>query len=67
MKTFVGLLMVILMLGGVLYQLVSGKLLGRNWRPFSSRNERPAMYWTAVSLETVGALAILYGVLHAAH
>jgi uncharacterized membrane protein YphA (DoxX/SURF4 family) len=67
MKIFFGLLMVTLMLGGVLYQLVSGKLLARNGRPFSSRNERPAMYWTAISLETVGALAILYGLLHAAY
>jgi hypothetical protein len=67
MKTFFGLLIVTLMLGGALCQFVSGKLLGRNWRPFSSRNERPAMDWTAIRLETVGALAILYGVLHAAH
>jgi hypothetical protein len=62
MKTFVGLLMVALMLGGVFYQLVSGKVLSRNWRPFTSRAERPVLYWMAISIETAGALAVLYGV-----
>ena len=62
-----GLLMVGLMLGGVLYQLASGKLLGRNWRPYSSREERPIEYWMAITLETTVALAVLYGVLHASH
>ena len=64
MKTLFGLLMVTLMLGGVLYQLVSGKLLGRDWRPFTSRDERPVMYWTAIAREAAIGLAVLYGVLH---
>ena len=67
MKSLFGFLMVGLMLGGVLYQLASGKILGRNWRPFSSRDERPVLYWIAISVETAGALAVLYGVLNASH
>ena len=67
MKRFFGLLMVGLMLGGVFYQLGSGKILGRDWRPYSSCHEHPILYWTAISLETAGALAVLYGVLHASH
>jgi hypothetical protein len=67
MKTLLGLFMGTLMLGGVLYQLVSGKLLGRDWRPYTTRDERPVMYWTAIAIEAAGALWVLYGVLHDAH
>ena len=64
MRTLFGLLMVALMLGGVLYQLVSGKVLGRDWKPYTTRDEHPVMYWTAVALEAAVALAVLYGALH---
>jgi hypothetical protein len=48
MKTLLGLLMAALMLGGVLYQLVTGKLLVRDWRPYTSLRESPVMYWNYI-------------------
>jgi hypothetical protein len=49
MKTLLGLLMAALMLGGIFYQLVTGKLLDRDWRPYTSRRESPVMYWNYIS------------------
>jgi hypothetical protein len=64
MKMLFGLLLAGLMLGGVFYQLVFGNLLGRDWRPLTSRDESPVVYWAAITIEAAGGSAVLYGVLH---
>jgi hypothetical protein len=44
------------MWGLLLYQLGAGKLLDRNWKVWTTRKERPALYWTVVLVQAVGIL-----------
>ena len=47
----------LLLLGIVLYQLISGRLLGLTWRVWFSRAEKPGAYWAVIIIETVAAVA----------
>jgi len=60
----IGLLFSCLMLGAVLYQLVSGRLLDRNWMAYTTLEERPKLYWLTLAIETAGALTMAYFIIH---
>jgi len=50
----------IILLGLATYQLVSGKLLNMRWGIWTTRVERPQLYWSVVLIEIVIALLGLY-------
>jgi hypothetical protein len=35
------------------WQLLTGKLLDRNWRLWTTRQERPTFYWSMVGLQSL--------------
>jgi hypothetical protein len=53
------------LLGVVIYQIISGKLLGRNLRVYTTRSERPVLFWTVITIQgtlyLVGFLLVLVG------
>jgi hypothetical protein len=53
-----GFLPLCLLWGILLYQLSSAKLLSRDWGVWTTRKERPIVYWVVV---VVQGLAILLG------
>jgi hypothetical protein len=53
-----GFLPLCLLWGILLYQLSSAKLLSRDWGVWTTRKERPFVYWVVV---VVQGLAILLG------
>ena len=59
-----GLVFISLMFGSVAYQVVSGKLLDRSWKTFTTRNQRPRLYWSVIAIETAFVLTTSYFVLH---
>jgi len=54
--TVVALLFAALLVGEVLYELLTGRLLVRGWRAFNSRNDNPMLYWSGVSLKILVVL-----------
>jgi hypothetical protein len=63
MKIF-SVLFCTLMIGIVLYQLASGKLLDRGWTVWTTRQERPLLYWTLVALQAALVAGLVYMTLH---
>jgi amino acid permease len=61
---FAGIFFNCLLLGVVLYQLISGRLLDRSWKTFATRSERPRLYWSVLSIETAATLTMAYMILH---
>ena len=59
MKIFV-VLFCTLMIGLVLYQLATGKLLDRGWTVWTTRQERPLLYWTLVALQAALVAGLVY-------
>ena len=55
-----GIVFISILLGAVLYQLISGRLLDRSWKTFTTRNERPRLYWSAMAFETAVTLTTAY-------
>jgi hypothetical protein len=53
-----------LMIGSVLYQLVFGKLLDKGWKVWTTRQERPALYWTTLAIQAVLVAGFVYMILH---
>ena len=58
-----GLVFISLMLGSVLYQVISGRLLDRSWKTFATRKERPRLYWSVIAFEAAFVLTTTYFVL----
>jgi len=52
-----------LMIGVVLYQLAFGKLLDRGWGILTTRDERPRLYWSLLTLQAVIVTAVVYLIL----
>jgi hypothetical protein len=52
-----------LMIGVVLYQLASGKLLDRGWTTLTTREERPRFYWSLITLQAVIVAGLVYMIL----
>jgi hypothetical protein len=55
----VGSLIVALLLGETVYQLFSGKLLARGWKPYLSREQNPMLYWSSIGLQIVVVLVVI--------
>jgi hypothetical protein len=51
------------MIGVVLYQLASGKLLDRGWTTLTTREERPRFYWSLITLQAVIVAGLVYMIL----
>ena len=62
MKVFETLVCTIL-IGVVLYQLATGKLLDRGWTTVTTREERPRFYWSLLTLQAVIVAAVVYAIL----
>jgi hypothetical protein len=41
------------MVGGVVYQIVSGKVLDRSWKVWATRAEQPGRYWFGVAFQSI--------------
>jgi len=52
----IGFLIALLLWGVWLYQIKSGKLLGGNWRVWTTEKERPGLYWAVVGVQGLGIL-----------
>lgn len=50
----------ILLLGLVLYQFITGRLLNMKWGTWIARKDRPAMYWTLLLIEAAVAILGIY-------
>ena len=53
-----GALLGALFVGLILFQLISGKLVGTDWRVAYTRRDRPLTYWAVVAAQT--AIVTLY-------
>ena len=56
----VGSLIVAFLLGETIYQLISGKLLARGWKPYLNREHNPMLYWSSIGLQIVVVLVVIY-------
>jgi heme O synthase-like polyprenyltransferase len=52
-----------LMIGVVLYQLASGKLLDKGWAVRTTREKRPLFYWSLLTLQAVIVAAVVFMIL----
>jgi len=59
-----GLVVGSIFLGRLFYQLKSGKLLTKWGKTFTTRGERPRLYWSVLSMEAVLVLMVFYFVIH---
>jgi hypothetical protein len=44
----------------VVYQLFSGCLLNMRWRVWTTRKERPGLYWTVLGIEAAASVVGIY-------
>ncbi len=56
---FVGFFMVALLVGGIVYELSSGKLLAWGWKVYTRRQDNPMLYWSSLVLHVLVALFVL--------
>jgi len=54
----VGLLILALWLGEIVYELSTGKLLARGWKVYARREDNPMLYWSSMALKILVALFI---------
>ena len=52
-------LLTVVLTGLVLWQLVTGNALGRNWRPSVNRQDNPGMYWLVVLSQSAILIYVL--------
>jgi hypothetical protein len=50
---------VALLVGGIVYELSSGKLLAWGWKVYSRRQDNPMLYWSSIVLQILVALFVL--------
>lgn len=50
----------VLLLGIVLYQLFTGRLLNLKWGAWATRKERPGTYWTVLVIEATVCIVGIY-------
>jgi hypothetical protein len=55
---FVGIF-VALLVGEIIYELGSGKLLARGWKVYTRRQDNPMLYWSSIVLQMFVALFLL--------
>jgi hypothetical protein len=59
LATVVGFLIVALLVGEIVYELRTGKLLARGWKVYAKREDNPMLFWSSVALEIFVALIIV--------
>jgi hypothetical protein len=58
------LIIFVALLGIVAYELVSGNLVTRYWKPSVKREENPARYWFNIIWQILGGLVLAYLAIH---
>jgi hypothetical protein len=56
---FVGFFMVALLMGEIVYELISGKLLARGWKVYARHQDNPMLFWSSLALQMLVALFVL--------
>ena len=56
---FVGFFIVALLMGEIVYELISGKLLARGWKVYARRQDNPMLFWSSLALQMLVALFVL--------
>jgi hypothetical protein len=51
----------IMAVGMILYQLITGNVLTRNWKVDTTRRESPVRFWLELSIETLITGWLLFG------
>jgi uncharacterized membrane protein YraQ (UPF0718 family) len=52
-------LIIAFVIGVIVYELRNGKLLGRNWKAYTKREDNPMLFWSTVALQMFAALIIV--------
>ena len=56
----IALFLFALLLGEVVYELRTGKLLARGWKVFARREDNPMLYWSSMALKIVMTLFVAF-------
>ena len=59
MTSLPALLLTVVLTGLVLWQLVTGNALGRDWRPCANRKDKPGIYWLIVLSQSAILIFVL--------
>ena len=51
-----GVLMCGFLVGGLIYELKTGTLVGRGWKVYAHRQDNPMLYWSSITIEVIFAL-----------
>ncbi len=54
-----GFLIAAVLIGEIVYELSSGKLLARGWKVYAKREDNPMLFWSSVALQTFVALFVI--------
>jgi hypothetical protein len=49
--TVMGSLIVALLIGETVYEIATGNLLARGWKPYLRREQNPMVYWSTIGLQ----------------
>ena len=55
----VGFLIIALLVGEIVYELRTGKLLARSWKVYAKREHNPMLFWSSVTLQIFVALFVI--------
>ena len=55
----VGFLIIALLVGEIVYEIRTGKLLARGWKVFAKRDQNPMFFWSSVTLQIFVALVVI--------
>lgn len=56
----IALFLFALLLGEVVYELGTGKLLARGWKVFARRDDNPMLYWSSMTLKILMTLFVAF-------
>jgi hypothetical protein len=56
---FLMLMIAALLVGGIVYELSSGKLLTWGWKVYARRQDNPMLFWSSVALQMFVALIVV--------
>jgi len=55
----VGILIIAVLVGEIVYELRTGKLLARGWKVYAKREHNPMLFWSSVTLQMFVALFVI--------
>jgi hypothetical protein len=58
-----GSLIIAFFIGRTAYEVATGKLLGRGWKPYETREQNPMVYWSTIALQIflISAAVCIFG------